>query len=928
VTSSSILYQGRSLLRENRGLYACIFAAVLCASTTFADAGRPVIDISLMENSYEAIVLEYSFGAFESRTVTIDGTDYYHVSIGDESQIVKAGSPDLPNVCRSVIIPDSALMDVKISDCSFYEIEDIDVAPSKGYISHNDDPESVPYAFGSVYDENADYPGELATLGEPYVLRDQRGMVVQVNPFQYNPVRRTLRVYTEMTVTLVNVGSDGFNVANRARERELSRSFHDIYQSHFLNYDSGLRYAPLNEIGEMLVICYDAWMPNMQPFVDHKNDIGISTTMVGVSTIGNNHTTIKNFIQQEYNQGDLAFVLLIGDIAQIDSPTAVSGYSGASDPKYSLLDGGDNYPDIIVGRFSAQNSAEVDTQVQRTIEYETMPATLQDWFWKGMGVAGNTGSGIGDEGQADNVHMDEIRGWLLNYGYTEVDQIYDPYATSAMVASGLNEGRGIVNYCGHGSPSGWGSSGFSSSGVNNLVNDNMLPFIVSVACNNGEFDSYSECFAEAWLRADHNGEPTGAIGCYASSISQPWAPPMEAQDEFALLYTAGAYHSYGALCYAGSCSMMDDYAGSGESWGTGAATFNTWILFGDPSLRIVGVAEPATGLKVEGEDVNAAGPRGGPFTPDQIVFTLENKNETPMDYEVTADVAWVDIADAAGVLPALGTTDVVVSFNAEAELLLHGVHAGVLSFTNLTDHEGDAQRSVALDVDDMQLRISFPLNEDPGWDTEGQWGFGAPQRGGSHAGDPGSGATGDNVYGYNLAGDYSMNMPEYYLTTHAFDCSAYDLVELRFQRWLGVERFDRAAVEASNDGVNWTEIWVNPAGTTISDGAWSLMTLDISGVADGQPTVYIRWAMGPTDSSVTYPGWNIDDVEIWGVINDSLIPGDLDGDGDVDLADLAQLLGGYGTPSGATYEQGDIDGDGDVDLADLAALLGNYGLGG
>lgn len=53
--------------------------------------------------------------------------------------------------------------------------------------------------------------------------------------------------------------------------------------------------------------------------------------------------------------------------------------------------------------------------------------------------------------------------------------------------------------------------------------------------------------------------------------------------------------------------------------------------------------------------------------------------------------------------------------------------------------------------------------------------------------------------------------------------------------------------------------------------------------------------------------------------------GDLNGDGFVNLQDLAQLLAYYGTPSGATQGQGDMDGDGDVDLSDLAALLALYG---
>ncbi len=62
-------------------------------------------------------------------------------------------------------------------------------------------------------------------------------------------------------------------------------------------------------------------------------------------------------------------------------------------------------------------------------------------------------------------------------------------------------------------------------------------------------------------------------------------------------------------------------------------------------------------------------------------------------------------------------------------------------------------------------------------------------------------------------------------------------------------------------------------------------------------------------------------VAVWSPPGFSL-PGDLNGDGCVDQADLGELLSAYGVDDG-----GDIDGDGDTDQADLGALLGNYGVG-
>lgn len=242
---------------------------------------------------------------------------------------------------------------------------------------------------------------------------------------------------------------------------------------------------------------------------------------------------------------------------------------------------------------------------------------------------------------------------------------------------------------------------------------------------------------------------------------------------------------------------------------------------------------------------------------------------------------------------------------------------------------GDSNIAATLiEVSLPQPRViyGFPLDTDPGWTTEGQWAFGQPTGGGTHNYDPTSGYTGPYVYGYNLNGDYGRNMPMYCLTTGALNCSTLLGTTLRFQRWLGVERapFDRAGIQISNNGIDWIDVWQNPT-VTIADQTWILVAYDLAPYADGQATVYLRWTMGPTDASTTYPGWNIDDIEIVAIDLGPNCPGDLDGNGFIDLGDLAQLLANYGITAGAAYDQGDLDRDGDVDLADLAALLGVYG---
>ena len=219
------------------------------------------------------------------------------------------------------------------------------------------------------------------------------------------------------------------------------------------------------------------------------------------------------------------------------------------------------------------------TQVNRTIAYErdTTAGGGSNWLQSGTGIASNQGPG--HFGEYDNEHMDLIRQDLLGYGYNDVDQIYDPNASASMVANGVNAGRGIINYTGHGSQTAWSTTGFNNGHVNALTNDGLLPFIVSVACNNGTFTN-STCFAEAWLRATNGGNATGAIATYMSYISQSWNPPMYAQDEAVDLLIADEKRTIGGLWFNGSCEMMD------ATGAAGADEFRNWTIFGDPSVCV------------------------------------------------------------------------------------------------------------------------------------------------------------------------------------------------------------------------------------------------------------------------------------------------------------------------------------------------------
>ena len=307
--------------------------------------------------------------------------------------------------------------------------------------------------------------------------------------------------------------------------------------------------------------------------------------MVNVSEIGDVEA-MEQFIEDQYYENGIAFVLLVGDIAQIESirRSNGNGSNSPSDNSFSFVAGDDYYPDLMIGRFSAETGEHVETMVERTISYEMNPDPEGIWYRKGAGFASNQGPG--DDGEYDDEHMDNIRDLLLAYTYDEIDQVYDPNGTVADGEVALNDGRSIINYTGHGSNGSWGNGcPMNQTDVNNLMNMGMWPFIWSVACVNGEFHQ-GTCYAETWLRAknESDGSPTGAIAVLMSTVNQGWNPPMEGQDEMnAILvesYSDNTKRTFGGLSFNGMNQMNDSYGSQGYN-----ETYY-WTLFGDPSVVV------------------------------------------------------------------------------------------------------------------------------------------------------------------------------------------------------------------------------------------------------------------------------------------------------------------------------------------------------
>lgn len=103
------------------------------------------------------------------------------------------------------------------------------------------------------------------------------------------------------------------------------------------------------------------------------------------------------------------------------------------------------------------------------------------------------------------------------------------------------------------------------------------------------------------------------------------------------------------------------------------------------------VVAPAGGL-------TSSGPKGGPFVPDSIAYTIRNGGGGTMVWTAAKSEPWVSLSMTSGSLTPGAETTVIATINGNAGSLGVGAHALDVTFTNLTTGMGDTIRPVVLNV--------------------------------------------------------------------------------------------------------------------------------------------------------------------------------------------------------------------------------------
>ncbi len=572
--------------------------------------------IVFTDKNYSGIDLFFSMKQLEIKNLSTPNKAYITISNINLAQIYTSGKPNIPVISKLIEVPQNAKVTFVIKS---YDEEIIDlnslgftnkIAPARRSQSKSEE-EIVFFEDAKSYATDVYNNQTIATYSESGQMRSIRLGRIEIAPIQYNPVKNTLRILNNLVVEVKYIDADKSkteNIKKKYGSGILDKSLLNNLENSIDKSTETINQAPIH----MVIVSDRMFEAQLAPFIAWKIKKGFKITVGYTDIIGSTTNAIKSYLQNIYNGlTPMSYVLLVGDVQQIP---AFEGTDPAhfTDLRYCEYTG-DNLPEVYYGRFSAQNTAQLQPQIDKTLMYEKYLMPNPAYLSEVLLVAGDDASfemtnGNGQIWYGDNYYFNATN----NINSNTYLQPLDNAAIHTTIINKVNAGVSFANYTAHCGESGWASPSFDTNDITSLNNNGKYGLWIGNCCQSNTF-SADECFGEAALRKVNGG----AIGYIGGANNTYWdedfwwgvgnttsitAQPSYAQSSRGAYdgywhqlaneaSTTSWYNSQGEMVVCGNLAVE----GSTTSTDNKTYYWEIYHLMGDPSIiNYIGTPQPMT----------------------------------------------------------------------------------------------------------------------------------------------------------------------------------------------------------------------------------------------------------------------------------------------------------------------------------------------
>lgn len=450
-------------------------------------------------------------------------------------------------------VPEGCTTVVETVDSAFVDY-DCRLAPARRIPEKGTAAEGVVKEGGQNASQGGFFPRNVAAAaGRVDVYRGREICNVVVNPVQYDAAANKARAYSKITYKVRFVPKAGARaMAGAPATKPVILPADNMLGNITMNGASAKAgdmavkatgVAAGDDTRDYLIISVDKYAEAVDRFAEWKELLGFRVHKVLKGSW--NSDAVKAEVEKAYAENPaLYYLLIVGDHDDVPGQYmehhADDGDFSVhyTDLYYGCMDGeGDETPDIYRGRLSVSSPEEAATVVDKIIGYEKTPPTDAGFYERGVNCADYLDN---DNGVADDYEdrryvqtAEEIRAYMLGQG-KDVERVYstnyeitpkywnrnyfsfgEPIPEDMLkpafawdgnegdIRRAINSGVFYVLHRDHGLVDCWENPYFSVKHVDMLQNDDLLPVVFCVNCDNGAFQA--DCLAERFLRKQGGG---------------------------------------------------------------------------------------------------------------------------------------------------------------------------------------------------------------------------------------------------------------------------------------------------------------------------------------------------------------------------------------------------------------------------------------